>query len=198
MDRKSYPRPETAIPIHHVETPHIGSIQHFWLAAPGDPWVDITPSLLSARFDGVGWWTPFLPNMPNKRGLEISMKQIRHDSNSRYEAEYKALNEMRHKSDSPANLTAAIGFAFFSQVGVELMMFRRSFGIQNEPGILRWLRDKLRGLPGSFDLKVADNYLNNALQYVQTRGEPLYRRDGETITFVVDAAFAKESRLWEG
>ncbi len=160
--------------------------------------MDTTPSLLSVRFDGVGWWTPFLPNMPRKRGLEFNLKQIRHASDSRYDDEWKALNEMCHKNDWPANLTAAIGCAFFSQVAVELMMFRRSFGIQNEPGILRWLRDKLRGLPGRFDLKVADDYLYNALQRVQTRGEPLYRRDGETITFVVDAEFAQESRLWEG
>ena len=160
--------------------------------------MDITPSLLSVRFDGVGWWTPFLPNMPRNRGLEMGLPQIRHGFGSRYDEEWKVLKDMRRKDDWPANLTAAIGCAFFSQVAVESMMFRRSFGIQNEPGILRWLRDKLRGLPGRFDLKIADNYLDNALQRVQTRGEPLYRREGETITFVVDPEFAQESRLLEG
>ena len=78
------------------------------------------------------------------------------------------------------------------------MMFRRSFGIQNKQGILKWLRRELRRLPGRFDLNVADDYLDNAEQHVQTRREPLYRRDGETITFVVRAEFAQESRLWEG
>ena len=198
MDKKSYPRPETAIPIHRMETPLIGSMRHFWVAAPGDPWVDITPSLLSVRFDGVGWWTPFLPNMPNKRGLGMNLNQIRHAIDSRYDDEWKALTDMHHKYDWPENLTAAIGFAFCSQVAVELMMFRRSFGIQNKPGILKWLRRELRRLPGRFDLNVADDYLDNAEQHVQTRREPLYRRDGETITFVVRAEFAQESRLWEG
>ena len=136
--------------------------------------------------------------MPRKRGLEMKLKEIRHALDPRYDDELKALNDMRRKYNWPANLTAAIGCAFFSQVAVELMMFRRSFGIKNERGILRWLRDKLRGLPGRFDLEVADNYLDNALQRVQTRGEPLYRREGETITFVVDPEFAQESRLWEG
>ena len=160
--------------------------------------MDITPSLLSVRFDGVGWWTPFVPNMPRKRGLELSLQQIRHALDSRYDDEWEALNDMRYKYHWSASLTATIGFAFCSQVAVELMMFRRSFGIQNKQGILKWLRRELRRLTGRSDWNVADDYLDNAEQQVQTRREPLYRRDGETITFVVDAEFAQESRLWEG
>ena len=198
MNRKSYPKPETAIPIHSMETPLIGAIQHLWLAAPGDPWVDMTSPLLSARFDGVGWWTPFLPQMPSKRGLEMSLRQIRHGSGSRYDDEWKVLNDLRDQYDWPANGTAAIGFAFCTQVAFELMMFRRSFGIQNKPGIRKWLRRELRRLTGRSDWNVADDYLDNAERHVQTQREPLYRRDGETITVVVDAELAEELRLWEG
>ncbi len=128
----------------------------------------------------------------------MSLPQIRHTLDSRYDDEWKTLNDMRVKYDWPANLTAAVGIAFCSQVAVELIMFRRSFGIQNKPGILKWLRRELRGLPGGFDLKVADEYLDNAERQVRTRREPLYRRDGETINFVVENVFAQESRLWEG
>lgn len=196
MVRKSYPSLETAIPFRRVGMPLIGAIEHLWLAAPGGPWVDFTPSLLSARSDGVGWWSPFLPSVPTKRGLEMSLKRIRHTLDSRYDDEWKALNELRDKYDWPANQTAAIGFAFCTQVAVELMMFRRSFGIQNEPGILKWLRRELRRLTGRSDWNVTDDYLYNAEQHVQTLRAPLYRRDGTTITFVVDVAFAQESRLW--
>ncbi len=128
----------------------------------------------------------------------MPLKNIRHSLGSRYDDEWKILEGIRRERDWSSNLAAAIGFAFCSQVAVELVMFRRSFGIQNKPGILKWLRRERRRLTGRSDLKVADNYLDTAEQYVLTRREPLYRRDGETITFVVAAEFAQRSGLWEG
>ena len=129
----------------------------------------------------------------------MSVSAIRHDYESRYDEEWRAIGLLAYRNDWPESVRSAVKLAFVTQVAVEAAVLRRTFGRDEKRSITNWLRDKVSQIAhrSDADLVVTDDCLDVVEQSIHCSGEPLYHRSGNTIYVRVHPPTAEAIGFWK-